>query len=225
MGLMNVSDPFLKARLEMVRNQIKARGIQDPRVLGVFEKTPRHLFVPQDHMAASYEDHPLPIGSGQTISQPYIVALMTEQLMLTGKERVLEIGTGSGYQAAILAQLAGEVHSVERFESLAQKARLVLTSLKLVNVYIHVGDGSLGWPEEAPFDCIIITAAAPDVSQELLSQLAEGGRLIAPVGSRYRQMLELWSRVKGSYEKEEILPVVFVPLLGKFGWQDSNEIT
>ena len=208
----------------MVRNQIEARGVQDQRVLEAFRNTPRHLFVTEDYIAAAYEDHPLPIGSGQTISQPYIVALMTEQLALTGKEKVLEIGTGSGYQAAILAQLAAEVHSVERFASLAQKARSTLADLRLAKVHVHVGDGSLGWPSEAPFGCIIITAAAPEVPQEVLEQLAAGGRLIAPVGSRYRQMLELWTRSPNGFEKEEILPVVFVPLLGKHGWQDSKEI-
>lgn len=221
---MNGNDPFLKARLEMVRNQIQARGIHDNRVLEAFRNTPRHLFIPPDYIEASYEDHPLPIGSGQTISQPYIVALMTEQLSLTGKEKVLEIGTGSGYQAAILAQLAAEVHSVERFDTLAQNAKSVLAALQLSNVHIHVGDGSLGWPDEAPFDRILITAAAPKIPLELLEQLDEDGRLIGPVGSRYRQMLELWTRQPAGFEKEEILPVVFVPLLGKHGWQDSEAI-
>jgi protein-L-isoaspartate(D-aspartate) O-methyltransferase len=221
---MNVSDLYKKSRHEMVENQIKARGIHDKRVLDVFKKIPRHLFVPEEYQAASYEDHPLPIGSGQTISQPYIVALMTEQLALTGIEKVLEIGTGSGYQAAILAQLAAEVHSVERFEVLAKKAGSVLAGLGLTNVLIHVGDGSQGWLADAPYDCIIITAAAPQIPQELLDQLEIKGRLIAPVGSRYRQMLELWTRFPNRFEKEEILPVVFVPLLGKMGWQDVDEI-
>lgn len=204
----------------MVERQIEARGIKDAHVLEVMRQIPRHQFVPTDNVRRAYMDNPLPIGAGQTISQPYIVALMTSELVLNGSEKILEIGTGSGYQAAVLSKLALVVHTVERMPKLAERARSVLESLGYNNVFVHVGDGTLGWPEEAPFDRIIATAAAPKVPPPLLDQLRIGGRLIIPVGSRWRQVLELWTREENGYLKNEILPVVFVPLLGEEGWQD-----
>ena len=207
----------------MVENQIAARGIKDARVLKAFHEIPRHLFVARGLQNDAYSDHPLPIGLGQTISQPYIVALMTKYLDLIGNEKVLEIGTGSGYQAAILAVLADEVHSVERIEKLAISARKNLEKAKVENVFIHVGDGSLGWPETAPYDAVLVTAASPEVPAALFEQLKGGGKLIIPVGARWRQMLQLWEKVSDKRTvKKEILPVVFVPLKGKFGWQDSE---
>jgi len=217
---MKERDLFKQAREAMVEDQIIARGITDTRVLTAMRTVPRHAFVPNNFLGEAYEDHPLPVGGGQTISQPYIVALMTSHLELTGKEKVLEVGTGSGYQAAILAKLAKEVHTVERIPELAAKANETLKRLEIKNVIVHTGDGSLGWPEDAPYDCIIVTAAAPAVPSELTSQLKQGGRLIIPVGERWSQMLEEWVRTDTSLEKRDVLSVVFVPLLGKKGWQE-----
>jgi protein-L-isoaspartate(D-aspartate) O-methyltransferase len=217
------SQKYVEARRRMVDGQIAARGIKDERILKAFDEVPRHLFVTKDLRDDAYEDHPLPIGLGQTISQPYIVALMTSQLDLKGNEKVLEIGTGSGYQAAILASLAAEVHSVERIEKLAVSARKILEENNFRNVAIHVGDGSMGWPDAAPYDDILVTAASPEVPGALLDQLKVGGKLIIPVGARWRQVLELWEKKSDSRTtKKEILPVVFVPLKGKFGWQDGE---
>jgi protein-L-isoaspartate(D-aspartate) O-methyltransferase len=215
---MKEHDPFSHAREAMVENQIIARGITDTRVLAAMRSVHRHAFVLESFIGEAYEDHPLPVGEGQTISQPYIVALMTSHLALTGKENVLEIGTGSGYQAAILAKLAKEIHSVERIAELAARAKETLKGLGIRNVTIHVGDGSLGWPDAAPYDRIIVTAAAPAVPEELTSQLKPGGRLIIPVGERWNQMLEQWEKTKDGLEKLDVLPVVFVPLLGEKGW-------
>jgi protein-L-isoaspartate(D-aspartate) O-methyltransferase len=207
----------------MVENQIKTRGVTDERVLEALRKVPRHEFIQEIHQSEAYADHPLPIGSGQTISQPYIVALMTEQLELKDDEIVLEIGTGSGYQAAILAELAREVHSVERVPELAEKARENLRRLGIKNVSVHIGDGTLGWLEEAPYDAIIITAGTPAMPEGLADQLSDGGRLVAPVGSRWRQMLESWIKREGEIEKIEVLPVVFVPLIGEKGWDEGKD--
>jgi len=211
---------FLKARSEMVELQIKQRGITNARVLQAFLTIPRHLFVPEVYQADAYADHPLPIGNEQTISQPYIVALMTAGLELTGDEVVLEIGTGSGYQTAILANLVKEVHSVERISQLSELAERNLRALKMDNIHLHVGDGSLGWSDNAPYDRILITAAAPLIPKTLLDQLKTNGRIVAPVGGRWRQMLEVWVKGKKQIKKEQILPVVFVPLRGAHGWQD-----
>ena len=219
---MKARDPFSQARKAMVENQILSRGITDSRVLAAMRAVPRHEFVPDQFFDEAYEDHPLPVGEGQTISQPYIVAFMTSHLELTGNEKVLEIGTGSGYQAAILARLAKEVHTVERIPKLATKAEAILKRLGLKNVTVHVGDGSLGWPEAAPYDRIIVTAAAPSVPAELTDQLKTGGRLIIPVGERWHQVLVEWEKTESGLEKKEILPVVFVPLLGQKGWQDKD---
>ena len=211
---------FSEARQEMVDSQIINRGISDERVLNVFRKIPRHFFVQESDKDDAYSDHPLPIGQGQTISQPYIVALMTSLLDLTGTEKVLEVGTGSGYQTAILANLAKEIHSIERIKQLSQFAEDNMRKLCLENVYLHVGDGSLGWPNAAPYDRILITAAAPGISDDLLNQLNDHGRIVSPLGGRSRQTLEVWIKEKKGIKKEKILPVVFVPLRGAHGWQD-----
>ena len=219
---MQARDPFSQAREAMVENQIISRGITDARVLAAMRAVPRHEFVPDQFLEEAYDDHPLPVGEGQTISQPYIVALMTSHLELTGKEKVLEIGTGSGYQAAVLSRLAKEVHTVERIPELASKAEATLKQLGYVNVIVHVGDGSLGWPEAAPYDRIIVTAAAPSVPVALTDQLKVGGRLIIPVGERWHQVLEEWKKTVSGLEKKEVLSVVFVPLLGQKGWQEKD---
>ncbi len=211
---------FIKARSEMVESQIKRRGINNERVLQAFRTIPRHLFVPEEYQTGAYADHPLPIGNEQTISQPYIVALMTSHLNLTGDEKVLEIGTGSGYQTAILANLAKEVHSVERISQLSDLAKRNLRVLEMDNIYLHVGDGSLGWADAAPYDRILITAAAPEIPEIILEQLKVSGRIVGPVGGRWQQMLEVWVKEKKRIKKEQILPVVFVPLRGAHGWQD-----
>ncbi len=211
---------FSKNRSEMVESQIKRRGINNERVLQAFRTIPRHLFVPEIYQADAYADHPLPIGNGQTISQPYIVALMTSSLNLMGNEKVLEIGTGSGYQTAILANLVKEVHSVERISKLSDFAERNLRVLGMDSIYLHVGDGSLGWPDTAPYDRILITAAAPEIPEIILKQLKVNGRVVGPVGGRWRQMLEVWVKEKKRIKKEQILPVVFVPLRGAHGWQD-----
>ncbi len=203
----------------MVKNQIEMRGIKDKRVLRAMMRVPRHLFVPEEYRKRAYEDHPLPIGEGQTISQPYIVALMTSLLELKGDEKVLEIGTGSGYQAAILAELAGEVYSVERIPSLAIKAAETLEKLGYKNVHIKVGDGTLGWEENAPYDAIIVTAAAPKVPSSLIKQLKVGGRLVIPIGERFIQSLHRYIKGKdGNLKGEDFGGCVFVPLKGKEGW-------
>lgn len=203
----------------MVAEQLHPRGIRDPRVLEAFEAVPRHLFIPLEYQIWAYDDAPQPIGHEQTISQPYIVALMSELLALTGAERVLEIGTGCGYQAAILARLAAEVHTVELIPALAAQARQTLDVLGVGNAHVHCADGSLGWPEAAPYHAILVAAAAPKVPQPLLEQLAEGGRLVLPVGPRGFQRLELWRRVGSHFSSENILPVAFVLLRGKHGWK------
>jgi protein-L-isoaspartate(D-aspartate) O-methyltransferase len=203
----------------MVREQIAARDISDPRVLAALRSVPRHRFLPPDARDVAYTDSPVRIGEGQTISQPYIVALMTELLDVRVKDKVLDVGTGSGYQAAILGQLAAEVHSIERFPSLAEKARATLEALGYENIRVHVGDGSLGYPPEAPYNRIIVGAAAPAVPPALKAQLAEGGRLVLPVGNRRSQHLEIWDRDGDDFRKRDHIPVVFVPLIGQEGWQ------
>lgn len=212
-------DEYTLARKRMVREQIEGRGIHTPRLLAAFEAVPRHLFVPPEELAWAYADGPLPIGEGQTISQPYIVALMTDLLDLQPTDRVLEVGTGSGYQAAILSQLVAEVHTVEILPALAQRAAERLARLGYNNVHVHVGDGSLGWPEAAPYDAILVAAAGPQVPPPLLEQLAEGGRLVAPVGGRYTQVLEIVERRGNEFARRQDIPVAFVPLRGKYGWK------
>lgn len=207
-----------RARRGLLR-ELRRKGIRDPRVLAAIGKVPRHLFVLPEYLSAAYEDHPLPIGLGQTISQPYIVALSTEALELSGEDKVLEIGTGSGYQTAILAELAKEVFTVERIPDLSWEAAERLRRLGYRNVRFRVGDGTKGWPEEAPFPAIVVTAAAPRVPPSLLAQLGEGGRLVIPVGGRVEQDLWLVRKEQGKPVYEHLCPVSFVPLIGEEGWR------
>jgi protein-L-isoaspartate(D-aspartate) O-methyltransferase len=212
---------FKKERLAMVEDQLRRRGIHDQRVLEAMAKIPRHSFVSSEYQAAAYEDRPLPIGEGQTISQPYMVAVMTQSLELKGGERVLEIGTGSGYQTATLAELAKTIFTMERIQVLIQKAQKVLQSLGYENIFFLHGDGTKGWPENSPFDGIIVTAGAPEIPQKLTSQLADGGRLVIPVGPRYTQTLYKVTRKGNRFLEEDITGCVFVPLLGDFGWKEE----
>jgi protein-L-isoaspartate(D-aspartate) O-methyltransferase len=200
----------------MVSHQIQARGITDPRVLAALSRVPRHLFVPPDLASSAYGDHPLPIGQGQTISQPYIVALMSQWAEVQPGEKVLEVGTGSGYQAAVLAELTDRVFSIEIIPELAQTAAARLAALGYAQIRVKAGDGYLGWPEEAPFDAILVTAAAPAVPAALAAQLKEGGRLVIPLGAAFgEQFLVRLRKVNGELNEEEQLPVRFVPLVRK----------
>jgi protein-L-isoaspartate(D-aspartate) O-methyltransferase len=219
---MSEKEVYSHERKRMVDQQMVSRGIQDARVLEAMLAIPRHEFVPQDQVRRAYIDAPLPIGNHQTISQPYIVALMTEFLNLKGHEIVLEIGTGSGYQAAILGYLAKKVYSIERIPELAERSRSLLHSLQLENIEVVVGDGSCGLPEHAPYQAIIVTAAAPEVPKPLEDQLSDGGRLVAPVGSRMGQVLELWRRDGKKLVCEKLTPVAFVPLIGEHAWLDEG---
>lgn len=205
---------FAKARAAMVENQIKARGIKNKLVLNAMLKVPRHKFVPAHLRLSAYTDSPLPIGQGQTISQPYIVALMTELVELDKTKKVLEIGTGSGYQAAVLAELAKEVYTVEILKPLAKTAEKQLEDLGYKNIKVSCGDGFFGWKEHAPFDAIIVTCAPGKIPQPLIEQLAEGGRMIIPVGEHYQE-LELITKEKGRIKTANIIPVRFVPMLGE----------
>jgi len=205
----------------MVDEQIASRGIKDIRVLNALNKVPRHLFVEEALQGQAYNDYPLPIGEKQTISQPFMVALMTEALELKGEERVLEIGTGSGYQAAILAELAERVYSIERIRSLANRARTLLHELHYYNVEIGVSDGTQGLKEKAPFEAITVTAGAPDVPQPLLDQLTVGGRLVVPVGDAFSQILVRVTRMKRGFKRQEMGGCHFVRLIGKNGWQEE----
>ena len=209
-------DLYALKRQQMVERDIRERGLEDPVVLKVMGKVPRHLFVDESLRSRAYGDHPLPIGEGQTISQPYVVALMTAALRLTSGDRVLEIGTGSGYQAAVLAEIVKEVYTVEIRKSLADKAAARLASLGYSNVEVKWGDGYFGWEEQAPFDAIIITAAANHIPPPLIKQLKEGGRLIVPIGSTvYFQALTLATKRKGELDVEQMSPVAFVPMIGE----------
>jgi len=211
------------ARRLMVERQIVARGIRDPLVLEAMQRVPRHRFVEEALWAQAYGDHPLPIGERQTISQPYMVALMTEALQLKGGEKVLEIGTGSGYQAAVLAQIVSRVYSVERIASLARRARRVLDDVGCPNVNIKLNDGTLGWEEEAPFDGIVVTAGSPRVPVHYLEQLKVGGRLIIPVGGQGFQVLKRITRCGlEEFKEEDLLDCRFVPLIGKDGWSEGD---
>lgn len=212
---------FAKARQKMVDEQIASRGIRDLRVLNAMSKVPRHLFVEEALHGQAHNDYPLPIGEKQTISQPYMVALMTEALELKGDERVLEIGTGSGYQAAILAELAEWVYSIERIRSLANKARKLLDELNCYNVEIRVSDGTQGWKEKAPYQAITVTAGAPEIPQPLLDQLIPGGRLVVPVGDAFSQTLVRVIRTKGGFKQEDMGGCHFVKLIGKHGWDEE----
>ncbi|MCX7918784.1 MAG: protein-L-isoaspartate(D-aspartate) O-methyltransferase [bacterium] len=197
----------------MVQQQLIARGIQDTTVLAVMRKVPRHLFVPEKYRAEAYNDYPLPIGEGQTISQPYIVALMTESLKLKPQEKVLEIGTGSGYQAAVLAEITKNVYTIEILPSLATTAAKRLTELGYTSVKVKCGDGYQGWKEYAPFDAIIVTCAPEDIPKALVDQLKDGGRMVIPVGEIPNQMLYLVEKRKGTVVRKGIIPVLFVPMV------------
>jgi protein-L-isoaspartate(D-aspartate) O-methyltransferase len=202
----------------MVIEQLERRGIKDPRVLAAMRSIERDRFIPAEYLDHAYDDGPLPIGSSQTISQPYIVALMSEVAALNGTERVLEVGTGSGYQTAILSRLAAEVYSIETIPSLQEHAREVFDALALRNVYLRCGDGSLGWPEAAPFDAILVTAAMPGVARPLLDQLGPGGRLVAPIGEEELQTLVRLQRINGSWQEEYFGECRFVRMTGKHGF-------
>jgi protein-L-isoaspartate(D-aspartate) O-methyltransferase len=199
----------------MVDSQIEGRGVSDPATLKAMREVPRWEFVPPDMRNRAFEDNPLPIGEGQTISQPYIVAYMTEALKLQPDDRVLEVGTGSGYQAGILAKIAAEVYTIEIVEPLGERARETLERLGYDNVHVRIGDGYRGWPEEAPFDAIIVTCAPDHVPQPLLDQLGEGGRLVLPLGGRYPQMLKRYTRRGDAFDEEDLEPVLFVPMTGE----------
>jgi protein-L-isoaspartate(D-aspartate) O-methyltransferase len=212
---------FPKARLKMVEEQIVSRGIKDPRLIAAMKKIPRHLFVEEALQSQAYTDHPLPIGEKQTISQPYMVALMTEALLLTGREKVLEIGTGSGYQTAILAELSEKVFSVERIRPLAIRARKLLYELGYFNVEIKIFDGTFGWMEESPFDAILVTAGSPDIPETLIDQLAISGKLVIPVGDAFFQDLFRVTRTEAGVKKEDLGGCRFVKLIGKYGWENE----
>lgn len=210
-----VADDFVDQRRRMVSDQIASRGVADSRVLAAMGEVPRHEFMPADQPKDAYTDQPLPIGSGQTISQPYIVAFMTEHLAPKPEDRVLEIGTGSGYQAAVLSKLVKEVYSIEIVESLGRRAMQDLERLGHRNVHVRIGDGYAGWPEAAPFDAIIVTCAPEQVPEPLVAQLKEGGRMIVPVGGRRGQELFLLEKRGGGLERRAVLPVRFVPMTGR----------
>lgn len=207
-----------RARERMVAEQLVPRGIRDPLVLEAMGKVPRHRFVPEGMEQEAYDDRPLHIGLEQTISQPYMVAWMTEALELTGGEKTLEIGTGSGYQAAVLAEVSSRVYTVERFKELQDRARKILDELGYDNIFYHVSNGTLGWPENAPYNAIMVTAGAPRVPEPLLEQLAEGGRLLIPLGDRYSQMLTKLTRQGERLTKENLGGCRFVALTGEHGW-------
>ena len=222
-----MADPSDKMNIEatllremMVARQLEPRGITDIRVLGAFLDVPRDEFIPGVNLREAYGDHPIPIGEGQTISQPYMVAVMTQCLKLTGEEKVLEIGTGSGYQAAILSRLAGTVYSVERIESIARRTEELLRRNNYDNILIKVGDGTLGWPEYGPYDGIIVTAGSPGIPSPLVEQLAEGGRLVIPSGSGYSQRLLVLTRRGDEIIQRDEGGCVFVPLIGEYGWKN-----
>lgn len=217
------NDRFAEARRTMIEWQIRRRGIQDERVLRAMGNVPRHEFVLPPYINNAYDDEPLPIGRGQTISQPYIVAAMSAGLGLTGPERVLEVGAGCGYQAAILALLAREVYTVEFLPDLAQSAADRLERLGYTNVHVRCGDGTLGWPEYAPFDAILIAAAAPRIPEPLLEQLAENGRLVGPVGDDFDQEIQIVRKREGKLLVEHGVPCRFVPLVGKYGWVRQSD--
>ncbi len=208
----NAKKTYQEERESMVTTQIKSRGIKDMNVLEAMEKVPRHVFVPENMRKAAYNDEPLPIGNGQTISQPYIVAYMTEVLQLSVEEKVLEVGTGSGYQAAVLAEIARELFTVEIIDGLSKNAQEVLQAEGYTNIHFRVGDGSYGWEENAPYDAIMVTAAPPEVPKALQDQLKIGGRMIVPVGDAFQELV-LIVREKRRFKKKKLLPVRFVPLV------------
>lgn len=215
-------DEFKKIRDLMVETQLITRGIKDRRMLDAMRRVPRHLFVDESIQYKAYDDMALPIGEGQTISQPYMVAIMTELLELKGNEKILEIGTGSGYQAVILAELSKEVYTIERVAVLVKRAEERFNFLGYGNIHVKVGDGTLGWPEESPFDRVIITAGTPKIPDPLIEQLSEGGIIIAPVGDRFSQQLIKVKKSKGRLSEEYHTPCIFVPLIGEYGWKGGD---
>ena len=217
--MIGFSSNYEKARARMVKEQLVPRGIHDPATLKAMETVPRHFFVEDALHGQAYGDHPLPIGKGQTISQPYIVALMTQALQLKGHETVLEIGTGSGYQAAILAQLCAKVYTVERIDSLLVRARKAFDQLHYLNILSKLDDGTVGWPENGPYDAIIVTAGGPRVPEPLLEQLADPGILVIPVGEKSYQQLQLLTKKNNRLSTTVIESVRFVSLIGEHGWQ------
>jgi protein-L-isoaspartate(D-aspartate) O-methyltransferase len=217
----NLSKKYNRKREEMVRSQIEARGIRDPRVLSAFRAVPRHLFVSEALREQAYGDYPLPIGEQQTISQPYIVAEMTQALELGQDDRVLEIGTGSGYQAAILAQIVYRVYTVERKRALYMQTRNLFDKLNYHNIVTKYADGTKGWQEESPFDAIVVTAGAPELPEVLITQLAEGGRLVVPVGNQHTQELIKICREKGDVQQTNLGGCRFVKLVGEHGWKEQ----
>ena len=217
--------PFQEQRHLMVSQQLEARGITDPRVLDAMRTVPRHIFVPSPHRDQAYEDCPLPIGHGQTISQPYIVALMLEALELTGHERVLEVGTGSGYQAALLGLLAKQVYTVEIIPELTHRAQEVLSELGYDKIQVRVANGSIGWKTAAPYNAIIVAAASPAIPSSLFDQLADGGRLVVPVGSLFSQDLLRVQNQHGKMSTTNLGPCAFVPLVGKEGWKSGTYVS
>jgi protein-L-isoaspartate(D-aspartate) O-methyltransferase len=217
----NFSRKYDRKREEMVRSQIEARGIRDPRVLSAFRTVPRHLFVSEALSEQAYGDYPLPIGEQQTISQPYIVAEMTQALELGQDDRVLEVGTGSGYQAAILAQIVYRVYTVERRRTLYMQTRNLFDKLNYHNIVTKYADGTKGWQEESPFDAIVVTAGAPEMPEVLINQLAEGGRLVIPVGNQHTQELIKIYRDKGSIQQTNLGGCRFVKLVGEHGWKEN----
>ncbi|MCI2429921.1 protein-L-isoaspartate(D-aspartate) O-methyltransferase [Candidatus Acetothermia bacterium] len=219
-----VSGSPQRDRRKMIR-YLATQGITDKSVLDAMLRIPRHLFIANALWDQAYADHPLPIEQNQTISQPYIVALMTQALQIQKSDRVLEIGTGSGYQTAILAELAGRVYTIERFPQLSQQACKLLGAASYTNIDYRVGDGTLGWPEEISFEKIIVTAAAPEVPAPLLTQLADGGRMVLPVGGRQLQMLLLIQRENQEFIREELCACSFLPLIGKEGWREELHST
>ncbi len=210
---------FSRLKNRMVEEQLIARNIKDKMVLDAFRNVPRHLFVNPKEAGSAYDDRPLPIGYGQTISQPYIVALMVEQLKLNGDDIVLEIGTGSGYEAAVLAELAKEVYTIDRISELTKRAEAVFEELRYVNIHTKIGDGTLGWPEHSPYDAIIVSAASPAVPDTLIEQLKDGGCMILPVGDTATQTLTLVTKSRDTFTSRELTTCIFVPLLGKYGWR------
>ena len=217
---MSTSSPLAIHQQRMVEEQLIPRGINDQKTLQAMGTVPRHLFVEDAMQARAYGDHPLPIGSGQTISQPYIVALMTQALELQGHERILEIGTGSGYQAAILSRICERVYTIERIDSLLGKARRIFDRLRYHNIVSRIDDGTIGWPDQAPFDAILVTAGGPKIPEPLVQQLADPGRLVIPVGNQQEQELQLLTKKDGDISIRTIEQVRFVNLIGIHGWQD-----
>lgn len=216
-------DLYIASREKMVREQIVSRGIKNQQVINVFRKVPRHKFIDQQYWKEAYSNYPLPLTHGQTISQPYIVALMTELLELYADEKVLEIGTGSGYQTAILAELTKTVYTVERWPELSQAAQQTLQELGYKNIQLQIGDGSTGWQEHAPYDRIMVTASAPNIPQPLIDQLKENGKIVMPLGSNFGQDLVVGEKHKGEIKIFNYGKCVFVPLIGDFGWAKEKE--